>query len=118
MEATVAMLGKTYGYGYAPTPGQGVGASLSLFGEDADTTAAERLTSQLIDTIKTSGADIVRAYKNDPTRTADERAAADAALQRAGTWFDRNQTLVVAGAVVLVVGVVAIGTTKKRRGRR
>jgi len=121
---TVAMLGNNYQYAYEPvhangrsyiTPGVGC-----YLGQDQAWLTKILPESTLNELVKTAP-QLVNAIQGDTTLTQAQKDAKllDLAKQQGigGSWFERNQTLLIAGGVLVLVALVAVQTTKRRRRR-
>lgn len=121
----VAMLGNDYSYAYAPDfPGVGMGrvpmlrhgGALGCYLGQDEKSAAQQVLERAIDTVGTNLADVIRAIRGAPDVSLEVKQDAEAAARETlGTWFEKNQTFVIAGVVVLGVALVAAGTARRRR---
>jgi len=124
MEMPLTMLGCDYQYAYAPSSNYGLSggigprdlARLQLMGQDttgaeSDSSAAERLFQEALK----QGPAWIKAFKGSPE---EEKIVGDAGKALGMSWFERNQSLAVAGGVLVLVAVVAVMTTQRRRRRR
>lgn len=122
----VAMLGNSYRYAYAPA-GQSYIRPMgcAYLGQDTTSTRSERAGENITEITKTLIGimpEVVDSIQSDTSLTQAQKDAQLLALAKreglAGNWFERNQTLVVGGAVLVLLGVVAMSTVKRRRRRR